>query len=137
MVRLPIFVFGTLRQSQCNHLLLAGMFDRMRPAKLPGFCRVELLMIAREPDSIVDGELYDLTPETYARTLQGCDDLEEIPVGELVGHDYRRIAVRVLSDDGEAIAWAYVRPDAESDTDLLPIIEAELCRLSDMTNITP
>ncbi len=83
MIRLPIFVFGTLRQRECNHHYLAGAFDRMQPAKLFGFRRVEPLMIARETGSVVEGELFDLAPTTYARTLQGCDHLEEIPIGEL------------------------------------------------------
>ena len=126
MLRLPLFVFGTLRRDECNHhYYLAGAFDRMRPAKLLGFHRVEPLMIVREQNSIVEGELYDLTLSTYARTLQGCDELEDLPFGKLIGNEYRRIPVRVQTEDENVIAWAYVRPDAEPDADLLSLIDAE------------
>jgi gamma-glutamylcyclotransferase (GGCT)/AIG2-like uncharacterized protein YtfP len=132
MIQLPLFVFGTLRRDERNHHYLAGAFDGVQPAMLSGFCRVETLMIARQPDSAVQGELFDLTPATYARTLQGCDHLEEIPVGELVGHEYRRIPVRVQSANHEVIAWAYVRPDAEPDADLLDLTNQELLRLANL-----
>lgn len=129
MLQLPLFVFGTLRRGECNHGYLAGAYDRVLPARLLGFARVEPLMIAREVDSAVDGELYFLTTATYEATLFGCDRLEELPTSELVGHEYRRIAVRVQTESGEVIAWAYVRPDAESDFDLRLLIEAESQRL--------
>ena len=129
MSQLPLFVFGTLRQGECNHHYLVGAFDRVQPAKLRGFGRVETLMIAREASSVVAGELFDLTPSTYAQTLQGCDHLEEIPVGELVGQEYRRIPVRVQAASGETIAWAYVRFDMDPDCDLTPLIHAESLRL--------
>ncbi len=129
MSQLPLFVFGTLRQGECNHHYLVGAFDRVQPAVLRGFCRVETLMIAREASSVVVGELFDLTPSKYAQTLQGCDHLEEIPVGELTGQEYRRIPVRVQVASGETIAWAYVRSDVDPDADLHPLVHAESQRL--------
>ena len=133
MRQLPLFVFGTLRRGECNHHYLAGAFDRMVPARLPGFARVEPLMIARKVDSVVDGELYFLTPATAARTLQGCDELEELPIGQLIGQEYRRVPVKTQTDNGDVIAWAYVRPDAEPDADLQPLLEAEGRRLASGT----
>ena len=130
MRQLPLFVFGTLRRDECNHHYLAGAFDRMVLAKLPGFARVDPLMIARQVDSVVDGELYFLTSATATHTLQGCDELEELPVGQLIGQEYRRIPVKTQTDDGDVTAWAYVRHDGEPDADLRPLLEAERRRLA-------
>ncbi len=129
MWQLPLFAFGTLRRGECNHGYLAGAFDRVLPARLLDFARVVPLMIAREANSVVDGELFCLTPATYETTLSACDRLEELPTGNLIGHEYRRIAVRVQTDSGEFIAWAYANPNAESDADLLPLIVAETQRV--------
>lgn len=89
-------------------------------------------MIAREAASLVDGELFCLTPATYETTLSACDRLEELPTGNLIGHEYRRTAVRVQTDSGEFIAWVYASPDAECDADLLPLITAELQRIENL-----
>ena len=129
MPTLPLFVFGTLRRGECNHHYLAGAYDRVLAARLLGFARIEPLMIARQSGSAVDGELFFLTTATYSATLRGCDSLEELPPGGLIGHEYRRIAVRVQTDSGEFIAWTYSRPDAESDADLQTLIAAESQRL--------
>lgn len=129
MPQLPLFVFGTLRRGECNHGYLADAYDRVLSAKLLNFVRVAPLMIAREADAVVEGELFFLTPATYESILSGCDRLEELPIGGLVGQEYRRIAVRVQTDSGEFIAWAYACPAAESDADLQPLIEAERRRV--------
>ncbi len=89
-------------------------------------------MIDRKNDSVVDGELFFLTPSTYEATLSGCDQLEELPSGSLTGHEYRRIAARVQTDSGEIVAWVYACSDAESDSDLLPLIEAEQQRIESL-----
>ena len=108
---LPLFVFGTLRRGECNHHYLDGRYVRVLPATLDGYRRVHRLMIRRDPQSRVDGELYFLKPEGYDATLRGCDDLEEIPPGQLVGDDYRRLRVTVATPEGKFAAWAYVHPD--------------------------
>lgn len=125
MPQLPLFVFGTLRRGECNHHYLAGLYDEVTPAKLLGFSRVEPLMIARQKESEVVGELFQLSVDRYSQTLLHCDELEEIPLGELIGSEYRRIAVRVTTDSDSQVAWAYVRPDTEPDEDLRPYCVAE------------
>ena len=132
MSQLPLFVFGTLRRGECNHGYLAGNYDRVQPARLLGFARIAPLMIARAADGFVDGELFWLTPANDEATLSGCDQLEELPSDGLIGHEYCRIAVRVQTESGEIVAWAYARPDTTSDPDLQPLIAAESQRLREL-----
>lgn len=107
---IPLFVFGTLRHGERNHHYLEGFYDRMLPAVLPGYERVAALMIAPCNAGHVDGELYFLTESRYDRTLAGCDELEEIPPGRLIGHEYERQLVQVTTSEGIFTAWAYVQP---------------------------
>jgi len=58
----------------------------------------------------VEGELYFIRPDAYARTLARCDELEEIPPGETVGPLYCREQVTVETTEGPHAAWAYVDP---------------------------
>jgi gamma-glutamylcyclotransferase (GGCT)/AIG2-like uncharacterized protein YtfP len=136
MPQLPLFVFGTLRRGECNHGYLAGTYDRVRSASLSGFARVAPLMIARETGAAVEGELFFLTPANYAATLYGCDRLEELPTDGLIGHEYRRIAVQVQADSDEFVAWAYVRPDAESDAEFDPLIAVEQERIGSLSKFS-
>jgi gamma-glutamylcyclotransferase (GGCT)/AIG2-like uncharacterized protein YtfP len=110
---LPLFVFGTLRHDQGNHHYLHQHYDRWIPATLTGYTRVAELMIDRSPAGEVRGELYFLIRDQYDQTLAGCDELEELPPGQLIGHEYERRAVIVQTDEGTYTAWAYVKPDAE------------------------
>lgn len=108
MSEIPLFVFGTLRQGHENHHYLAGHFVRMIPARLMGFDRTGPIMIDRSPKSAVDGELYFLKPDEYAATMAGCDELEELFPGQLIGPDYQRLLVQVETAEGPYAAWAYV-----------------------------
>lgn len=108
---LPLFVFGTLRRGEPNHHYLDGFYDRMLPAVLDGYARVAPLMIARREGMEVIGEVYFLTEARYEKTLAGCDELEEIPPGKLVGHEYERRLVRIATAEGPLDAWAYVQPE--------------------------
>lgn len=110
-VRLPLFVFGTLRRGHVNHHYLDGHYLRVVPAILYGYQRLHELMIAPLQGSRVDGELFFLKLDEYDTTLAGCDFLEEIPTGQLVGHEYQRKRVIVQTNDGEHPAWAYVQPE--------------------------
>ena len=108
----PLFVFGTLRRGHRNHHYLDGRYARVIPAILRGYQRLHELMIAPAHDGLVDGELFFLTPDISDVTLAGCDGLEEIPPGQLIGDKYERRLVSVETTDGELEAWAYVQPEA-------------------------
>ena len=110
--KLPLFVFGTLRRGHRNHHYLDGFYDRVILAWLDGYERLHELMIAERPGGVVDGELFQLTPAIYDQTMAGCDELEEIPPGQLVGHEYERKRVQVRTSEGQIEAWAYVQPQA-------------------------
>lgn len=110
--RLPLFVFGTLRRGHRNHHFLDGRYDRVLPAHLHGYQRLHELMIARSSAAVVDGELFFLDQSRYDQTLAGCDELEEIPPGQLVGHEYERKLVSVDTAEGTFRAWAYVQPES-------------------------
>jgi len=106
---IPLFVFGTLRRGHVNHHYLDGFYDRMIPAVLPGYERIAPLMIAPRDGSEVAGELYYLTESRYAQTLAGCDGLEELLPGSLIGPEYERRLVQVTAEGRTVEAWAYVQ----------------------------
>ena len=110
--QLPLFVFGTLRKGHCNHHYLDGHYTRVIPANLRDYQRLHELMIARYTGGVVDGELYFLKPDEYAATMAGCDELEEIPRGQLTGHEYQRKEVVVWTSEGPISAWVYVHPES-------------------------
>jgi gamma-glutamylcyclotransferase (GGCT)/AIG2-like uncharacterized protein YtfP len=109
--RRPLFVFGTLRKGHENHHYLDGHYERMIPAVLRGYERLHPLMIHRAGHASVDGELYFLNLDKYHATMAGCDELEEIPPGKLIGHEYQRKQVSVETAEGSFEAWAYVQPE--------------------------
>lgn len=113
--KLPLFVFGTLRLGHRNHHYLENRFIRMMPGLLNGYERLHELMIAPKADGTVDGELFFLSREIYDETLAGCDELEEIPPGQLIGHEYERKVVSVETSEGTYQAWAYVQPESRPD----------------------
>ncbi|MDA0831981.1 MAG: gamma-glutamylcyclotransferase [Planctomycetota bacterium] len=108
---LPLFVYGTLRQGQCNHHYLHGKYSRRLIAKLPGFHRVHPIMVMKHPTASVEGELYFIKPELYRKVMEACDLLEELHPGQTVGPDYRRICLPVETAEGIVDAWAYVHRD--------------------------
>lgn len=109
---IPLFVFGTLRRGECNHHYLDGFYDRVLPGVLPEYGRVAPLMIARRAGAEVLGEVFFLTESRYEQTLAGCDTLEEIPPGALIGREYERRLVCITTSDGPLDAWAYVQPNS-------------------------
>jgi gamma-glutamylcyclotransferase (GGCT)/AIG2-like uncharacterized protein YtfP len=110
--RLPLFAFGTLRRGQVNHHYLEGRYERVVPARLPGYSSVGPLMIDLSPGGIVSGELFFLRPGSYDVTMADCDELEGITPRQSRYAVYERKCVRVLTEHGEFDAWAYVRPES-------------------------
>ncbi|QDT37303.1 gamma-glutamylcyclotransferase family protein [Stratiformator vulcanicus] len=108
--RLPLFVFGTLRRGESNHDRLKGRYDRVLPAILNDYERIDPLMIDAKPGGVVDGELFFLTTALYDVIMADCDELEELPPGEMRGEWYERRTVIVTTNEGSFEAWAYVRP---------------------------
>lgn len=108
---LPLFVFGTLRRGECNHHYLAGHYERMIPATLSGYARCAELMIRRESGGEVRGELCFIRETEFAEAMAGCDLLEGLSPGEVVGEEYQRIQVTVRTVEGEFVAWAYTEPE--------------------------
>lgn len=111
MERLPLFTFGTLRSGQCNHHLLRGRYEKRLQARLYGYSLVGPLMMAPEPGNCVLGELFIVSETQYDAVLADCDELEMLPPGELVGKWYARKQVTVSTQEGEQVAWAYVRSE--------------------------
>src|SRR5262245_59894495 len=104
MPQLPLFVFGTLRRGEPNHHCLAGTYERWLPATLCDYVRFVaehgFPAIVSSGGDFVEGELYFILPDAYARTLARCDELEEIPPGETVGPLYCREQVTVETTEG-------------------------------------
>lgn len=114
MEQLPLFVFATLRRGECNHHLLEDRYDGMTSAVLKNFVRVAPLMIERSPGNTVDGELYFLRLDAYTDTIAACDELEGVPKGGTAGPHYERVRVAVEVENEAVAAWAYVRPESDS-----------------------
>jgi gamma-glutamylcyclotransferase (GGCT)/AIG2-like uncharacterized protein YtfP len=111
--RLPLFAFGTLRRGEENHHYIAGRYERVVIARLPGYAVVGPLMIDRSAGGTVTGELFFLRPGAYEAAMAGCDELEGVAPGQTRYTLYERKRVRVLTDVGPHDAWAYVRPTSE------------------------
>jgi gamma-glutamylcyclotransferase (GGCT)/AIG2-like uncharacterized protein YtfP len=115
MTRLPLFVFGTLRRGGPNHHFLAAAYERVLPGRLQNFRRAVaphgFPAIVRCALAQVEGELYFLRDETYAKTLRLCDLLEDLPPGKLVGRYYRRMELEIETAEGSYRAWVYADPN--------------------------
>ena len=113
MMRLPFFVYGTLRPGELNHdRYLRGRIRSERPGRLadavlydgPGYPYA-----VAEPGGVVHGELVTTLPEAYEELIAALDELEECLPGDPRSL-YERVARRVTLDaDGAAVlAWVYV-----------------------------
>ncbi|MEV0171361.1 gamma-glutamylcyclotransferase family protein [Streptomyces sp. NPDC050803] len=112
-MRLPFFVYGTLRPGEPNHdLFLRGRTLREEPARLAGALLYDgpgYPYVVEEPGPEVRGELVTARPEEYAELLAVLDRLEEYAPGD-PRNLYERVAREVTrTDDGTSVrAWVYV-----------------------------
>ncbi|MFI1352740.1 gamma-glutamylcyclotransferase family protein [Streptomyces sp. NPDC020898] len=111
-MRLPFFVYGTLRPGEPNHdRYLRGRIRSEEPGRLadavlydgPGYPYA-----VEESGGVVYGELVDALPGEYAGLLHALDELEGFAPGD-PRNLYERVARDVTRADGTAVrAWVYV-----------------------------
>jgi gamma-glutamylcyclotransferase (GGCT)/AIG2-like uncharacterized protein YtfP len=112
-VRLPFFVYGTLRPGAVNHdVFLRGRTRCEEPARLAGAVLYDgpgYPWAVEEPGGIVYGELVTAWPGEYAGLLAALDRLEDYAPGD-PRNLYERVEREVTCDaDGRvARAWVYV-----------------------------
>ncbi|MEV6316141.1 gamma-glutamylcyclotransferase family protein [Streptomyces sp. NPDC051776] len=111
-LRLPFFVYGTLRPGRENHdLYLRGRTAEERPALLRGAVMYEgpgWPYAVAEPGGEIHGELITPATEHYDALLVALDRLEDYAPGD-PANIYERVAREVILGDGEATgAWVYL-----------------------------
>ncbi|WP_369034121.1 MULTISPECIES: gamma-glutamylcyclotransferase family protein [Streptomyces] len=115
-MRLPFFVYGTLRPGEINHdRYLRGRVRSEEPGRLAGAVLYDgpgYPYAVEELGGVVWGELVEALPEAYGGLLHALDELEEFVQG-----DPRSLYLRVLREvtraDGTAVdAWVYVAAPA-------------------------
>ncbi|KUO22215.1 gamma-glutamylcyclotransferase family protein [Streptomyces dysideae] len=114
-MRLPFFVYGTLRPGEPNHdHFLRGRTQAEEPARLSGALLYDgpgypYAVETPAGDGTVHGDLVTARPERYGELLAALDRLEEYAPGD--PHNlYERVAREVTrATDGTAVrAWVYV-----------------------------
>ncbi|MFC9916108.1 gamma-glutamylcyclotransferase family protein [Streptomyces sp. NPDC127197] len=116
-MRLPFFVYGTLRPGEPNHdLFLRGRTSAEEPGRLTGAVLYDgpgYPYAVEEPRGAVSGELVTARPEAYDELLAALDRLEEYMPGDPRSL-YERVEREVVRDaDGAAVrAWVYVAAPA-------------------------
>ncbi|MDQ0601909.1 gamma-glutamylcyclotransferase (GGCT)/AIG2-like uncharacterized protein YtfP [Streptomyces canus] len=116
-MRLPFFVYGTLRPGEVNHdLFLRGRTGSQEPGRLDGVVLYDgpgYPYAVEEPAGAVRGELVTALPEAYDDLLVALDRLEEYAPGD-PRNLYERIEGDVVRDaDGVSVrAWVYVAAPA-------------------------
>ncbi|MGW3723987.1 gamma-glutamylcyclotransferase family protein [Streptomyces sp. NPDC000851] len=116
-MRLPFFVYGTLRPGEPNHdLFLRGRTNAEEPGRLSGAVLYDgpgYPYAVEEPGGAVSGELVTARPEAYDELLAALDRLEEYVPGDPRSL-YERVEREVVRDaDGAAVrAWVYVAAPA-------------------------
>ena len=102
-----VFVYGTLKRGERNHGLVAPYLHRVLPGFVEGFRLYHLPWGPHRPyaypgmvpgEGMVFGEVLFLRPEA----LSLLDALEE------EGEEYKRVRVRVETEEGPLEAWAYL-----------------------------
>lgn len=102
-----VFAYGTLKRGERNHPLVAPYLRRVLPGFVEGFHLYHLPRGPHRPyaypamvpgEGRVYGEVFCLASEA----LPLLDALEE------EGEEYRRVRVRVETEEGPLEAWAYL-----------------------------
>ncbi|WP_328747352.1 gamma-glutamylcyclotransferase [Streptomyces sp. NBC_00285] len=113
-VRLPFFVYGTLRPGEANHdLLLRGRIRSEQPGRLDGALLYDgpgYPYAVEEPGGgPVLGDLVTARADEYDELLTALDELEEYAPGD-PRNLYERVTREVTrTADGTAVrAWVYV-----------------------------
>ncbi|MFD7283693.1 gamma-glutamylcyclotransferase family protein [Streptomyces sp. NPDC059862] len=116
-MRLPFFVYGTLRPGEPNHdLFLRGRTSAEEPGRLSGAVLYDgpgYPYAVEEPGGTVSGELVTALPHAYDELLAALDRLEEYLPGDPRSL-YERVEREVVRDtDGAAVrAWVYIAAPA-------------------------
>jgi len=116
-VRLPFFVYGTLRPGEHNHdLFLRGRAESEAPGRMRGVVLYEgpgYPYAVEEPGGVVCGEVVTALPGAYGELLGALDQLEEYVPGDPSGLYERVVREVTLVGDGRAVrAWVYVAAPA-------------------------
>ncbi|MFD5566399.1 gamma-glutamylcyclotransferase family protein [Streptomyces cadmiisoli] len=116
-MRLPFFVYGTLRPGEPNHgLFLSGRTRTEEPGRLTGAVLYDgpgYPYAVEEPGGAVRGDLVTARTRDYDELLAALDRLEEYVPGDPRSL-YERVAREVVREaDGAAVrAWVYVAAPA-------------------------
>lgn len=113
-LRLPFFVYGTLRPGEPNHdLFLRGRTRAEEPARLAGAVLYDgpgYPYAVEEPGGAVSGELVTAHDAAYGELLAVLDRLEECTAPGDPRNLYERVVREVVrTADGTAVrAWVYL-----------------------------
>jgi len=113
-LRLPFFVYGTLRPGEPNHdLFLRGRTRAEEPARLVGAVLYDgpgYPYAVEEPGGAVSGELVTAHDAAYDELLAVLDRLEECTAPGDPRNLYERVVREVVrTADGTAVrAWVYL-----------------------------
>ncbi|MER6128240.1 gamma-glutamylcyclotransferase family protein [Streptomyces sp. NPDC001795] len=115
-MKLPFFVYGTLRPGEHNHdLFLRGRIRSEEPGLLPGAVLYDgpgYPYAVEAAGGTVSGEIVTALPEAYGELLAVLDHLEEYVPGDPRSL-YERVARDVTAGDGRTVrAWVYVAAPA-------------------------
>ncbi|KAB1146287.1 gamma-glutamylcyclotransferase [Streptomyces luteolifulvus] len=115
-MRLPFFVYGTLRPGEHNHdAFLRGRTRSEEPARLDGAVLYDgpgYPYAVPEPAGVVTGEVVSARPERYGELLRDLDHLEDYASGD-PGNLYERVEREVTRTDGTVLrAWVYLAAPA-------------------------
>ena len=127
---LPVFVYGTLRNSLGNYNnILRGNTVHEEPATLVGATMLDaggFPFVTTEGEGTIIGEVMYLDPANADHTMARLDRLEGYRGPRVPGNMYEREEVTVLSADGIPFtAYAYITATGfRRHTNRMPVIES-------------